>query len=80
MSEIDRLDYVTGQTHALGAFAAALARLMRDDENAKVEINASFQVALAKMENTRATDKAILGFQEMTAWIQRFLSALPETQ
>jgi hypothetical protein len=76
--EVDRVDFLTGQLHALRCFSIALAELHRSPE-LQHEAEASFQYGLASMEMKPASDKAVAGFQDVADVIRRSLQGSTET-
>jgi hypothetical protein len=62
-SEIDRVDFLAGEIHALLSFVLAVAGTHPNRTLLKQHFEASSQVALAKIEMSEASDKTVSGFQ-----------------
>lgn len=71
--EVDRVDFLAGQVHALVSFALAAATTHREPLLLRAEYEKSSQTGLAKMEMSPASDRAVAGFQDVT---RRILSIL----
>jgi hypothetical protein len=63
--EVDRVDFLSGEVHVIPSFAYALAKLHPERALLKDHFEASFQITLAKLEMSQASDQIVAGFQHV---------------
>ena len=61
--EVNRVDFLSGEIHALFSFALAVAKTHSDREVLAAHFEGASQAALAHIEPTSASDSTISGFR-----------------
>jgi hypothetical protein len=71
--EVQRVDFIAGEVHALLCFALAVSTAFSDRDLLCHQFEKTSQVGLAKLETSLVGDKTVAGFQDVCG---RILGAL----